>query len=212
MKPFTSFYRLFGIAIAALIIFLIASSIIYRQRNEKLNFELKNGRTQISDSFVKLFEGLTASSFRYSGTAVPKNLKVVPEDGIARDLKEVVLKHRKVILFSFSETHCGSCWEAELEKIKKLKQTKNALYDKIIVISKYTNNRHLTILKDLKKIDFEIYNIQGEMLLNDLNMPFYFLLDSDFIYKDFFIPIKELPNLTDQYFEAMSTKNFGISY
>ncbi len=154
----------------------------------------------------EIFRVINRIRLRFENQKILYNPIIVSENGEEVTLKQLTNKNNKLIVFNFSEGSCDDCTIIELQKIKKIfYQDKNKV--RILVLAKYSNTRHLTVFKKTHGLDFEIFRTK-EGLLKELNMPFYFVLDSDFILKDLYVPAKEIPDLTTDYFNIILKKHF----
>jgi len=160
-----------------------------------------------SEEIIRVFQGVYKIYFKFGNQKILDNVLIVNERGAEFSLSSLTKNNQKAIFFHFSETNCDECVKAELVKIGKLKNAFNDSGIKIFVLTRYSNARDLKIFKKVNNVNYEVLNIKGEQLLKELNMPFYFILDSDYLYKDIFIPVKEFPDLTIDYIDLMRKKH-----
>lgn len=114
-------------------------------------------------------------------------------------LHEIVEKSH-VLVLRFSETNCNICIDTEVENLLKFSKKVDSV--NIVLIGSYSNER----ARWMRKSKFKIFNLRDQVLglpLDDQNVPYYFILDEDLSAKSVFIPFKELPGLTEKYFELI---------
>ena len=111
------------------------------------------------------------------------------------------------LIISSSSLGCDICIREELMILESY--IDKIGHENIIIFASDYNQRALMILKENLKCDLKIYqieriNIPFEEKSNNL---FIFVLDENFIIKDFFIPEKSLPELSKDYYEAICNKH-----
>lgn len=180
----------------------------YKKQIEDYQVQLEKATDARSKVILDQFVELNGNYFTFNSKAISPKKVLISEYGKEITIAALIEERGRLIIFNFSERNCDICAENELKKIKKLLNTENPIKTKILVLAKYANPRHLSIFKNVHELNYEIYNTKEEELLGSLNKPFYFVLDSDFIYKDFFIPAKEMPDITGKYFDSMYQKYF----
>lgn len=189
-----------------LIIFLLwgrrNDSLLISEYQKILNQEARNK----IPNYKAYYKTDKINNFIYSNTAIPPKLSITNEDGKPMFLDELVKNKTAMIVFIFSSKNCDECTDSELKKINDLIKNKVAFASKILIISNFDDPFHLSIFKKERKLTLEIYNSEKIQLLPELNKPFYFVLDHQFKYLDFFIPSKEMPDVTPIYFEKMFAK------
>ena len=138
-----------------------------------------------------------------------ENLKLVTIEGDTVLAKDVFNKHK--IVFRYSMLNCGSCINAEYNIL----ETNNSLIDNQICIIAYYD-RVSDLIIDYKKLEqIELNNISVYLLPNDElgipmdrnNTPYYFQINQDLVINNFFVPAKEIPELSDNYLKY-ALKNF----
>lgn len=115
------------------------------------------------------------------------------------------------VVFKYSSTNCSSCINSELEHIIKL--SRHVPKNRIIVLGEFTNRRQFLASMKGHSIDFPVYQLETKAfgdLLEKENVPFFFLINKELQVQDLFIPMKELPDFTDLYYQAILKKYFDF--
>ena len=105
-------------------------------------------------------------------------------------------KDKNKLILYYAGTSCDICVDSAITAIK----VNNVHPDNVLVITNITNWNQLYI--EQKKYEvYKIFSLQKELGLSfdELNYPFYFILDSNFFVNCMFIPDKSLPSLTNEY-------------
>lgn len=193
------------------ILVLFLSSVFLIVKIKKLNNsidlvvnEIKLGKTK-SDIRNDLLKKKVLSSIKYSKKITfSSNSYFTDDNNKSYRLSEIVGTNRKLI-YRFTEKNCGSCIETEFLKLKKYASVigpKN-----IFLLVSYQQVNDLKILKNLFHIDFQIVNTPLENLddnsIEQLNVPYLFLLDKFMNSEMVFIPDENFPDLTDSYYLNM---------
>jgi hypothetical protein len=136
------------------------------------------------------------------------NYKITNKFGKEMLLKDITDGSPKLIL-RFTDQCCEACFESEIEKLKILSNSIDGK-DIILLVSSSSKN-YCKILNDIYKINFEVYScdINNNLFpksLNELKLPFYFLIDKDYKSKLIYIPDKAFPEITQEYYSAL--KNY----
>ena len=97
-------------------------------------------------------------------------------------LSELV-KDRPKLIFRFSNTHCSSCYERQIDKINEIFKHS----DDIVILCSYTN-RGFILFKSRNRTKVPVYRIPEEEIKWDVNKPFYFLLNKDMSVSNVYIP------------------------
>jgi hypothetical protein len=143
---------------------------------------------------------------KYNNIKIDETLKLVDEKGRTFTIKEMLT--RKKIVFRYSELQCNVCVENQITSLKKYKDKIGV--DNILILADYTNFRNLILFKRLNALDIAVYSLSKKMNieLEEENFPYFFIVDNSLVAKDYFIPIKEIKNYTDNYLNTMYIKHF----
>lgn len=139
---------------------------------------------------------------------VSPNQKLMKENGDSIVLSNLVGVKPKLV-FKYSELNCNICVDAQLVFLKKF--IENFGEENLIMISSYKFNNNIFRFKVLNKIENEIFNIDFmNSSLDNLNAPYYFILDNTFTPKMMFIPEKTFPEDTEAYFKKIQNMYFKL--
>lgn len=155
------------------------------------------------DNFLKL-------SLKNNGIQIKKNNLLKDINGVEFPLNKM-LKSKKIV-FRYSELHCDACVDVQIKSLKKYKEKIGST--NILILADYDNIKNLILFKRLNSIKLPVYKLSEKLNieLEKQNVPYFFVLDTNFVAKDFFIPIKEIENYTDNYLEIISKKHFEDKY
>ena len=108
-------------------------------------------------------------------------------------------------MLRISNTHCPACLYDLCPSVARF--LKFVGKENVIYLSDYDNARTLALLKSNYKIDHEVYSVKKiDLSLEESNVPYLFLLDENLKIELIFAPIKELPELTDRYFQIIKSR------
>jgi hypothetical protein len=144
-----------------------------------------------------------------SDASVLKNIKIESSDNRLVWLKDVIGNSPRIVMV-YSELNCGVCVDNEVENLKKIAVDVGS--ENIIFLSSYNNPRDMWTFKRLNKLDMDIYNLHYQKLgipIEDDNTPFIFLIDSTLTSTMVFMPIKEVPTYSEQYYTLMKQRFFN---
>lgn len=145
--------------------------------------------------------------YAYNGRMV-NNEPLINSEGDTT-LLYTLLNKSPMLILRFSEISCNVCIDSQIDLVKKFVSMTDQ--SKFALIVTYENAEHMNRFKRLNDIDYEIFNFSGSLTgSQESEFPFYFILDQGYFIKDTFIPIKELPGLTENYFNQMVIKHFGL--
>ena len=136
------------------------------------------------------------------------NQKLMKENGDSITLSNLVGKKPK-LFFKYSELNCNVCVDAQLAFLKTF--IKNYGEENLIMISSYKFHKTVYQFKILNNIRSEIYNINFlDPSIDNLNVPYYFILDDTYIPKMMFIPEKTFTEDTEAYFKKIQNMYFSL--
>lgn len=136
---------------------------------------------------------------------------------ILKDGNEKIITLKKVftsepkIVFRIFETGCSPCLENELNLLKKYLFAFGA--DKVVIITTHSISRKLLVFKKMYNIDFDVYYCKnlGVPYEKEYNL-FIFVSDSTLLVKHFFIPNRNMPELSDMYYLAFCKRYYSRSF
>ncbi len=121
-------------------------------------------------------------------------------------LSELCCNHT-CLIFRFSLFNCSMCVNSVLEKIKDIfpnykDNTKIVfMYDSVngrITENMFGKMPYMSLKEDILGIPME-----------KINIPYMFILDSTLVVKQFFVPEKSMPELTDTYLNIIKARYFS---
>ncbi|WP_203257009.1 hypothetical protein [Hyunsoonleella ulvae] len=136
-----------------------------------------------------------------------ENFLVVNEKRDTLRIKDLVINNK--LILRFSELHCDACVIKEFENLKSAIDNKIFKLDDIIILTYYQNPRYLNLFKRLNKLhEFEVYNLIenkiGNFKLDEMSIPFFFILDQNLMVKKTFIPLRTNDSRTNKYLKKIA--------
>lgn len=151
---------------------------------------------------LEAMEADLTSRIGYSYAFSTDKLSVSLEKGIS----PVTDKTRKLV-FRFSEDGCNVCVEQQLNKLREIAASIGS--DNIVLISKFTSDRDLHLFKSKNNIEFSLYNVESlSPGLDKIRVPCYFILSRNDV-SSVFLPVKEIPHMTDEYLSYIKLRYFN---
>ncbi len=183
------------------LLILTLFSLLYFQRQGFKNSEQLH-KIQAGIDSIKM-EQFYSYVLNYGGyISVPLRKEMLVSDSSNKYIKIKQLIDKKKYVYHFDETNCFTCVEKYLPFLKKL--SLKAGNGNVIILGSYEKKENLFLTLhgyDLK--DIPVYNINPAYLrdtkLGEINTPYIFEMDSSLQTKQFYIPEKSLPNLSELY-------------
>lgn len=197
------------IIIITVLMFFLIYSIVASKNNQKYNndiivniknsLDIEKKRGLVRDYFLNL-------ELKYNDYKISDELNLIDEKGNIFRIKEKL--NTKKIIFRYSELQCNVCVEKQIQSLKRYKDKIGV--DNILIIADYSNFRNLIVFKKINSLDIPVYNLSKKMSLEieKKDIPYFFIADNSLVAKDYFIPIKEIKNYTDNYLNTMYIKHF----
>jgi hypothetical protein len=118
-------------------------------------------------------------------------------------MSNLQLEKGKYLVLFFSAEHCSDCVDYCLTQIKTLLQ-ENEIDKLLLFASKYKLRDLYVYARSNKFPDSVFYNIDSLRIpIEQIKQPFMFILDDELTVSHFFIPRKEIPEQTNQYFKTI---------
>jgi len=114
------------------------------------------------------------------------------------------------LVFRYSELNCMQCVDQEVANIKSLAQEIGK--EHIIIAATYDSIRDLFLFKRINNLEFPVYKLPDEgfrLPLDQANVPFLFMIDEEFQSKLVFVPEKNLPSMSEQYYDIIKSRFFN---
>lgn len=134
------------------------------------------------------------------------NPQLESESGEIIHLKDIEIDKYKLLL-RYNEFTCMNCVYKEMGNIKELVESIGV--ENVLLLGAYRNRNYLFRNKRINQIKLPVFNMPLGALKNKvehINLPYMFLVDNNWRVQNFFIPHKELPQLSRTYFEIIKTK------
>jgi hypothetical protein len=139
-----------------------------------------------------------------NGVKLSQNLKLIDESNNSIQLSDVLDLPKLII--RYSALACDICLDIELKQLSKYIKKTNI--DCILILTSDYNVRSLKVMEKSLPFSLKIYRIE------EMNIPyeqknnglFVFMLDKELTVKDFFVPEKTLPELSNIYYRTLDDK------
>ena len=152
---------------------------------------------------VKDFEKLKvviSLMIRNSELNIKNNFSVTDSSGKSISFSKLI-RDKKVLVFRYSQLSCTSCVDVQLQRLEQF--AKRIGFDRVIVLTTYTSIKELNMYKKVNNLSFDMYNIPIGTLKTEMelsNTPYFFTVNINKHIENIFIPIKTIPELTEEYY------------
>jgi hypothetical protein len=147
-----------------------------------------------------------------NGTKLSPDLTIVDENKNPVTLVNILKENDNSIkmIIRYSALACDICMEEELKQISN--HVKQMDINDVLIFASNHNIRSLRIIRETLPFRIKVYQIEdtGIPFETENENLFIFTLNKDCIVKDFFIPEKTLPKLSDNYYEIVFKKYWQI--
>lgn len=131
------------------------------------------------------------------GCVVSDELKIINQAGDKIKLSSYTNK-KKCLVFRSSFLNCQPCVDEAVLSLKKI--IKDVDSSQVIILANYRLLSDLKKFKRINKMFNEVYQVDSLNLpLEELNIPYFFMIDEDMKTNHVFVPQKELSVATDRY-------------
>jgi hypothetical protein len=140
---------------------------------------------------------------------------VIDKNAILTNARETQVHFSKIftgkkIVFHFSESNCMTCVEKHLPFLEALKEKIGR--ENVVIVGSYETSDYLFLTLKKYGLDFPVYNLKpkylSQTLIEKLNTPYVFYIDSSLNIQDVFIPEKMLSKLSERYYQHILLKHF----
>lgn len=120
------------------------------------------------------------------------------------EYKELVLQellqNKQIVILKYSSFNCSDCIEHALSHLQKHENLIGL--QNVIVLIEFRNERESLIFKQIESLHPKIFFTYEKLGLpvEELDLPFVIVTDSSLLPLKVFIPMKEFPERTNQYF------------
>jgi len=140
---------------------------------------------------------------------IDKKLKLWDEK--ANEIVFEQLVNTPKLIYKFSSLSCNSCVENEIRLLKNFASKIGE--ENIILISNFSDIKYMYNFKRINELNrFQIYNLKDNYIhseLSETNIPYYFIVENDFITKALFLPNESLNELTVRYYNLIIIRYFN---
>ena len=162
------------------------------------------------DGFYKYLRFKDKEMILNNGTAISSDLLLFDENSRPVPLSDLVASNRGApkMIIRLSAFACDICLD---EEVKVLSDFAHQIgKENIIIFASNYNIRSLKVRKNNLSINLPFYRLEetGIRFETTNSSLFIFLIDTDFIVKDFFIPEKTLPELSRDYYSTIVSKYY----
>lgn len=155
--------------------------------------ESKNSALEILvDKIRTTHKALSASPLNFNEKLIDQNQDTILLWDIVQD--------KPKLIFRFNHLACGTCINSELNRLEKLINEENK--NDIVVLCHFSDIKDFFIFLAKGRYKLTIYNsIEYSLIkgLDELSLPFFFILDNKMIQRDLYIPDVLFPELSDSY-------------
>ncbi|MCD8042919.1 MAG: hypothetical protein LUH10_07620 [Tannerellaceae bacterium] len=166
--------------------------------------------TFLNDDFKQNQHPLSKESLEHTAFNYSLNINhtgmIIDDIALNYGLLSTFLYERKkpVLIFRIIESNCDLCYNHEMDIIKEY-YGDTFMEDNIMIFGSFTYDRNLNMLLKRRKLNIVSENIpyMEENPLDELNFPYYFILNPDMKISNIYIPDKTFPDLTIEYLESI---------
>lgn len=182
---------------------LLSLGILLLLGNGLLMWKKNSSEVSAIQDVQRLDASATAHLMR-AGLLVPilnwdDSLKVHDVNNQSLFFRQLLGEKNKLIL-RFSELSCNVCVDSELLNLKKFVNMFGP--DNVLILATYKNLRDLLVFKRINRVEFPVYNIPENVFpVEQAGGPFLFVANSRQKALMPFIPNKEIPNLSADYYQ-----------
>jgi hypothetical protein len=170
--------------------------------NGNIRTQQEESNPPYEETTTQLFTHLMFSQIESEGCLL--NFNIAASDSLAFHSE---LKKLPKLVFFHSELNCNSCVEKNIPFLNSLGNLIG--HENILFIASYKQTRDMLLFKRINDIKFHIYNASSvELPIEELNLPFCFVINSELKAESVFIPIKEDSLHFKRYLELIKHKYF----
>ncbi len=130
-------------------------------------------------------------------------LVLIENNGCSQILDSIIDEAK--LIFRYSNLHCHSCIDKQLDLLNRY--TDSIDDGRIILFAYYQNVRDRFLFTRSNHIRFNTYSVKSlDIPFEELQFPYFFVLDKNLKINDSFLPTKEDTMLTINYLSIISSK------
>ena len=216
MKQFAKMKK--KIEYLALLIIIIISIIVIYQRIKCNNLieELKDTKkkhTSYQDHYsntIDILKNRNAFQILAEGNTIDNNIYVNNDKDKPVLLRDILGFKPKIVLI-YSEINCSTCVEEVLLNLKEVGEKIGV--ENIIILGSYSNIRDLSVFLRINGVNFPFYNLKFQDLgifTEKSEFPYIFIYNGRDKAEQVFIPLKEIPELSETYLFSIMKKFFSL--
>lgn len=118
-----------------------------------------------------------------------------------------LLSNQSLMILKISKLNCNSCVDYSVNLIKSFLEENAIKFGKVIILYENSNIRDQILLQKSLGTKISLYQIAHQdslnLVMDQFNIPYFFILDSDYIPKIIHVADKRFPNFTKKYFEIV---------
>lgn len=162
----------------------------------KYDYQLETGSKDFALSTMK--EDMNMC-YQNEGKMLDPQMRIYENGKEMNRLSDVI--QEKTLVVRFSQLNCQACITALTPLLKKLKGKR------VIFLADYTNKRYLKEFQKAYNTDHRFFKIEALPIpMEELNVPYFFLLDKKLEIDCIFIPHKEMLDQVEKYLEVIKDK------
>jgi hypothetical protein len=195
------------ISIVSIVFISINALFIHRYHEAAENIEIKDAIINslgISQSKLDYLQHCIFTICNYGG-GILNNRTISDTLKTDQHLAQLFKDDSPVLVYRFEEAQCQSC------VVYGMSQLDAFLIETPVntaVFANYSNHGSFRMANKVinKKGNIPFYNVDSLGVLDNLRVPYFFILEKDLSVQDVFVPEKAFPDLTNQYFSAIKHK------
>jgi hypothetical protein len=202
-------FRWILISLISLAVLFLSAFIILKNTHTTGNDTAGSGKEKyFKDESVEALSGVIESSYRFSN--LPYGYITEDIEGNKKSVTDLTGNGKKLVL-SYSELNCDVCVDSALTYFTRFAQKVGE--QNVVLLVKYESAEYLSQLMRLNNLKLtHIYHVTGKersaIAMDERDAPFLFVLDSSRVMTDVFFPLKEMPNLSEMYYNTVYEKYF----
>jgi hypothetical protein len=200
------FLGLLSLILLATVVHLYILNNTQKEMNLILNHEIE--RMAKENEMAFMHQGNRKYEIMFNGRCLATSQKVIKESGDSVPLDQLFRGSK--LVFRYSELNCNTCIDKQIDILKKY--AAKIGNDNIILFVSSSNSRYRIQFKKVNNIHFPIYELSSDLekQLPNIDLPYYFIMEKNNLrINSFFIPQKEIHQLTEEYFRGILNKYFS---
>lgn len=184
-------------------ILITFAGIIFLLYEMNINTSIQSRNNSRDSILVEILKEALRSQVETIGVRLDGSVIIEDERNDTLSLRNVIGNSPRVILH-FSDLSCSACIDIELPRLKQLREALGE--DKVLILTSYDSRRTFEVFRQVSGINSGVYNLRGLKIglsTEESKIPSLFLVDSSLIVRSLFVPLKEFPELSDVFYQAI---------